>query len=57
MLRDDLLTYLFCRSPERARIVAQLLLKNPGMGDLLADLETDADLRAKLEIELVRTKG
>jgi hypothetical protein len=27
------------------------------MGELLADLEADDDLRAKLEIELLRTKG
>jgi len=40
-LRDDLITYLFCDSPDRARIVAELLVRNPGMGDLLADLEAD----------------
>jgi hypothetical protein len=52
-LRDDLLTYLFCTSPDRARIIAELLVRNPGMGDLLADLEADDELRARLEIELL----
>lgn len=31
-LRDDLLTYLFCTSPARARIIAELLVRHPGMG-------------------------
>ncbi|MGZ8631681.1 MAG: hypothetical protein ACXWZF_12060 [Actinomycetota bacterium] len=35
-LRDDLLTFLFCTSPDRARIIAELLVRNPGIGDLLA---------------------
>jgi hypothetical protein len=35
-LRDDLLTYLFCTSPDRARIIAELLARTPGMGELLA---------------------
>ncbi len=52
-LRDDLLTYLFCTSPDRARIIAELLVRNPGMDGLLADLEADDDLRARLEIELL----
>jgi hypothetical protein len=52
-LRDDLLTYLFCTSPDRARIIAKLMVRNPGIGDLLADLEADDDLRARLEIELL----
>ena len=50
-LRDDLLTYLFCTSPDRARIIAELLVRNPDIGDLLADLEADDDLRARLEID------
>jgi hypothetical protein len=50
--RDDLLTYLFCTSPDRARIIAELLVRNPGMGELLADLEADDDLRSWLEMEL-----
>jgi hypothetical protein len=49
-LRDELLTYLCCTSPDRARIIAELLLRNPGMSELLADLEADDVLRAKLEI-------
>jgi hypothetical protein len=28
-LRDDLLTYLFCSSPDRARIIAELLARTP----------------------------
>ena len=50
-IRDDLLTYLFCTSPDRARIIAELLVRNPGLGELLADLE--ADLRARFAIELL----
>jgi len=26
-LRDDLITYLFCTSPDRARIIAELLVR------------------------------
>ncbi len=52
-LRDALLTYLSCTSPDRARIIAELLVRKPGMGELLADLEADDDLRAMLEIELL----
>jgi hypothetical protein len=53
-LRDDLIAYLLCDSPDRARIIAELLQRNPGMGDLLADLEADDELRAKLEMALIR---
>jgi hypothetical protein len=42
-----------CSSPDRARIVAELLRRNPGMGDLLAELEADDDLRAQFEMELI----
>jgi hypothetical protein len=52
-MRDDLITYLFCTSPDCARITAELLVRNPGLGELLADLEAGADLRARLEIELL----
>ena len=52
-LRDDLLACLFCTSPDRARLIAELIERNPGIADLLMDLETDDDLRAKLEIELL----
>lgn len=53
-LRDDLLTCLFSTSPDRARIIAQLLVRNPGICELLADLEADDDLRARVEIELLK---
>ena len=56
-LRDDRLTYLFCTSPDRARVTAELLVRNPGMGELLADLEADDDLRARFERALLTAKG
>lgn len=56
-LRDDLITYLFCSSPDRAHIIAELLVRNPGLEELLADLEADDDLRARLEIELLGNAG
>ena len=53
-LRDDLLTYLLCSSPDRgARIIAELLVRKPGMGEQLANLEADEQLRARFEIELL----
>jgi hypothetical protein len=52
-LRDDLITYLFCTSPERARIISELVERNPGIADLLMDLEADEELRAKFEISLL----
>ena len=52
-LRDDLLAYLLCTSPDRARLVAEMTARNPGIADLLMDLEADDDLRARLEIELL----
>ena len=51
-LRDDLLAYLLCTSPDRARLIGELTARNPGIADLLMDLGED-DLRAKLEIELL----
>ena len=48
-LRDDLIAFLMCDSADRARLIADLLKRNPGVGDLLADL----DLRARVEIELL----
>jgi hypothetical protein len=48
-----LITYLFCTSPDRARLIAELMARNPGIGDLLIDLEADDDLRARFEIELL----
>ena len=49
-LRDDLLAYLLCTSPDRARLIAELIERNPGLANLLMDLEADDDLRAKLEM-------
>lgn len=54
---DDLIRYLLATSAERARIIGELTEWNPGMADLLADLEADDDLRAKLEIELLSRAG
>jgi hypothetical protein len=56
-LRDDLITFLFCTSPERARIISELVERNPGMADLLMDLEADDDLRAKAELTLLQGRG
>ena len=56
-LRDDLLVYLMCTSPDRARLIAELTARNPGIADLLMDLEADDDLRARLEIELLSGAG
>ena len=52
-----LLAYLFCTSPDRARLIAELIERNPGIADLLMDLEAEDDLRAKLEIELFSGAG
>ena len=30
-LRDDLLAYLLCTSPDRARLIAELTARNPGI--------------------------
>ena len=53
-VRDDLLTSLFCTSPDRARIIAELMVRNPARASLLADLEADDDLRARFGMELLR---
>jgi hypothetical protein len=53
-LRDDLIAFLLCDSPDRARIIGELLQRNPGMGDLLAELEADDDLRTRFEQALLR---
>lgn len=42
-----------CTSPDRARLIAEMNARNPGMADLLMDLEADDDLRARLEMELL----
>jgi hypothetical protein len=52
-LRDDLLTYLFCTSPERARIISELVERNPGVGQPLMDLEVGDEPRARFEVELL----
>jgi hypothetical protein len=54
-LRDGLIAYLLCDSPDRARIISELVAKNPGIANLLMDLEADDDSRARLEIELLRS--
>ena len=51
---DDLLAYLMCTSPDRARLIAELTARNPGVADLLMDVEADDDMRAKLEIAPLR---
>lgn len=56
-LRDDLLAYLLCTSPDRARLIAELTARYPGIADLLMDLEADDDLRAQFEIELLSDKA
>ena len=53
-LRNDLIRYLLATSQERAHIMGDLATRNPEMMALLIDLETDDDLRAKLEIALLR---
>ena len=51
--KEDGPRLLLCDSADRARLIADLLKRNPGMGDLLADLEADDNLRARLEMELL----
>jgi hypothetical protein len=55
-LRRDLLRYLGATSEERARLIGDLVWRNPAMADLLVDLEADDDLRARVEMELLRSK-
>jgi hypothetical protein len=52
-LRENLIRYLLATSKERARIIAKLNERNPGMADILMDLEADDELRAKFEIALL----
>ncbi|HET6791557.1 MAG TPA: hypothetical protein VFI35_08245 [Actinomycetota bacterium] len=49
-LRRDLLRYLSATSEERARLIGELVERNPGMASLLMDLEADDDLRARFVI-------
>jgi hypothetical protein len=46
-------------SPDRARLIADMMARNPGIGDLLIDLEAEDDLRARFEMELLgsQTQG
>ena len=55
-LRRDLLRYLAATSEERARLIGELVERNPGMGSLLMDLEADDDLRTRFEIGLLETE-
>jgi hypothetical protein len=54
-LRHDLLRYLAATSRERARLIGELASRNPGVADLLIDLEKDDDLRSRFEMELLRS--
>lgn len=54
-LRRDLLRYLLAASADRARIVAELVDRSPGMAQILMDLEADDDLRARFEMELLES--
>ena len=56
-LRRELLRYLSATSEERARLIGELTQRNPGMADLLADLESDDTLRDRFELELLRSLG
>ena len=53
-LRHEVLRYLGATSQDRARLIGELTERNPGMADLLLDLEADDDLRTRFEIELLR---
>jgi hypothetical protein len=52
-LRLDLLRYLAATSEERARLIGELGHRDPGMADVLMDLETDDQLRSRFEAELL----
>jgi hypothetical protein len=54
-LRRDLLRYLAATSAERARRIGELVSRNPGVADLLVDLEADDDLRSRFEVEILRS--
>jgi hypothetical protein len=53
-LRRDLLRYLAATSGERARLIGELVERNPGTAEVLMELEADGALRARFEIELLR---
>jgi hypothetical protein len=52
-LRRDLLRYLLATSANRAAINGELTHRNPGTAEILMELETDDDLRARFEMELL----
>jgi hypothetical protein len=54
-MRRELLRYLGATLQDRARLIGELTERNPGIADLLLDLEADDDLRIRLEIELLRS--
>lgn len=56
-LRRDLLRYLAATSEERARLIGEFVERNPGMADVLMELEADEALRARFEIDLLQTPG
>jgi hypothetical protein len=54
-MRRELLRYLGATLQDRARLIGELTERNPGIADLLLDLEADDDLRIRFEIELLRS--
>jgi hypothetical protein len=56
-LRRELLSYLSATSEERARLIGELTQRNPGMADLLADLEANDTPRDRFELEVLRSLG
>lgn len=52
-LREELLRCLMVGSADRARIIGELTERDPGMADLLMELEADYELSTKFEIELL----
>ena len=41
-------------NPGAAPIIGELTARNPGMADLLIELEEDDELRARFDLELLR---
>ena len=52
-LSADLIRYLLATSEGRARLIGEMTERNPGMAELLIDLETDEELRVRFEMELL----
>ncbi len=44
---------MFATSAERGSVIGELTERNPGMADVLMELEADDDLRARFEMELL----